>query len=413
MKLRKMISAVLVFGAALTWLTGCAEVPEEVQSGIDAEEQNTSADGKNGKTDASVKLEAVSKVLTETPESWKQKSGNAEFDGRVRVPEVSELYKWKVEIANEAFQNPEKVKEVYRKYFNNLEIKKEGDPGGGHGMWKHIQYEEKLDRELGEEEWPPYVDIMEDGYLTMIVDEWEDVGEYSPDNAKLEKVYLFDESGKCLDGGDEKWLVENRVEITAQEAMDQTRKLAEDYMKVEPDVTLVPDRVVIYHYKREDAYRMECWELLSYDGVRVDGSLLTQDAIKAYNNTCRLYTHAWKYTLGEGMNDFCVRHPYKAVEKLETYGEMLTLEDAWKLFVEKMAAKRKVKVTQADLMYSVWYHPEGDTGVAWYAELEEPPEMFATPVWRFEGEVDRAADDPRGNTCTVFVDAVTGEVMAY
>lgn len=401
----KKICRTFALTLIVTLMSGCMNTPTEVTEEIKRQEEMLAKDVKKEK--ASVKLTSVNDVVKQTPKTWKKDSGNVRFNGVVQMPDVAELYKWKVDVANETFKNPERTKDTFLKYFNNLD-EKEAElqrDDVGPGMVDYIRYSEK-DESLSEDELPPHLHMGEDGWLGMYPQISEPVGRGSEENMSRIKRYLFNMDGSCMEGGGDVWLIGNKVEINVQTEMDRMMSVIEDYEKIEPGIDIVPDRVEIIYYKEEDAYDIEIWGGPAYEGVRVDNAFIIQGNlnIKSYDNIYRLHTDASRYGIGDGMdNSIVIRNPYKAVEKLETYEKIIGMEDAWNLLVSKMAELKDVEFERADLMYSVWYRPEGDTTDEWYMEMDEPPKLYATPVWRFAAGLD----------CYVYVDAVDGTVMGY
>lgn len=399
-------------------LAGCAAVPDEVNKNIGNRE--TGNTGKENSDLKGMELRPVSEVTAETPDNWTKESGKVKFDGIVKAPEVSELYKWKVEISTEAYENPEKAREVFLKYFDNLAIEERDEPGDEcGGMVRTIDY--KDEEELpGEDGSTDGIAMYATGQFAMgmLTKFWSDVdeGEEWLHGLRTEtaKTYYFREDGTCIEGGEDTWTIYGGESVTIQEMMDCMQEFAGQYKKVEPSAVFVPDRVEVWKMADRDFYAIDVCEMLLYDGVRVDDAWFAEPQnIKEYGNLCRLrsqmsqevhYTDGYPY--GTSVNT-----PYRRSEKLETYDKILGFEDAWSLLTGKIADQKNVDFDRADLLYSIWYEPEGDSDELWWNTLSEPPQMFATPVWRFSGWVDKGEENAK--QCTVYVDALTGQVTAY
>lgn len=417
MKVKRSISMALAMIFVIV-LAGCAAVPDEVNKDIGNRET-----GKIGTENADPKkmeLRPVSEVTAETPDNWTKESGKVKFDGIVKVPEVSELYKWKVEISTEAYENPEKAREVFLKYFDNLAIEERGEPRDDlGGMLRTIDYYDDDEEFPGDDGQPDGITMYETGKFAMgmLTKFWSNVEEGEKWGygliSEIEKTYYFRKDGTCIEGGEDTWSIYGGESVSVQEMMDCMEEFAEQYKKVEPSAEFVPDRVDVWKLSDRDFYQIRVYETLMYDGVAVDDSWCSEQNIKEYGNLCRLrsqmeqwvlYTDGYPYMTG-------VDEPYRRREKLETYEKILGLEDAWPLLTGKIADQKNVDFDRADLLYSIWYEPEGDSNELWWFSLSEPPQMFATPVWRFSGWVDKG--EKNAEQCTVYVDALTGQVTAY
>lgn len=398
----------------LTVLTGCAEVPENVKADIARREQQKS-DGKVIEAEASQNLTPVADVVKNTPETWKAEHGLITFEGIVQVPEVTKLYKWKMQVADEAYQNPEKTREIFLDYFDNLE-QKTTDQGPEEWFKSSVTFadEEEIQTEQ------PRVDCLimdEDGFFTMVqmTDYYENVELAEKwggnENVRVEKTYYFNADGQCLEGGTDTWELYDGAEVCVQEAMDQMEKFAEDYQEAVSSVTLIPDRIEVIKNAEEDVYGMEIYEMIACEGVKVDDLVLSAQNIKDYGNVCRLNSKVWQRAFLGDKYPYAtsVYTPYKGTEKIEVYENIVTLEEAWEALMKSAAGQAEIYLERADLLYSPWYEPTGDTNAEWPMQMSEPPEIYAAPVWRFVGHGDEKDD----RTYAFYVDAVTGKVTAY
>lgn len=414
MKKKRKRYTLFVCALLLAVSTGCAEVPENVKADIARREQQKS-DGKVIEAEASANLTPVADVVKNTPKIWKAEHGLIAFDGIVQVPEVTMLYKWKMQVADEAYQNPEKTREIFLNYFDNLE-QKTTDEGPEEWFKSSVTFSDKEENQT-ERTGADCLIMDEDGFFTMarVTDYYEnmELAEKWAGNESIgvEQTYYFDADGQCLSGGSDTWKLYDGTEVCVQEVMDQMEKFAEDYQEAVPSVTLIPDRIEVVKNAEEDVYSMEIYEMIACEGVKVDDLTLTIQNIKDYGNVCRLNSTVWQRAFLGDKYPYAtsVYTPYKGVEKVETYETIVTLEEAWEALIKSAAGQAEMNLERADLLYSPWYEPTGDTNAEWPMQMSEPPEIYAAPVWRFVGHGDEKDD----RTYAFYVDAVTGRVTAY
>lgn len=409
---------VCVIGIMLSMmLVGCAETPKNVEIDIANRKQNETK-GKD-KLEGDVKLESIADVVKNTPTSWQEQKGNLVFDGIVQMPDVDELYKYKIGLSDKIYQHPEQVRKAFLDYFDDLNGKDgyviDHDKEVGYGDYVEYYDESDTVEEGGRTD---CILVRETGSagLYMLTDYWSDIDkaqewQHVPANESLEYVdnYYFEKNGKCIKGGEDTITLYENKQIKVQPAMDDFKTVMEIYEKESGNVYYVPDRISIFHNPHIDSDIMTLHATMLYDGVRVDDADLIEQPIKDYGNLCRLNVRAEQMEWGEGQYPYWTSfgEAYVPEKKLETYKEMLTFENAWNRLLEKVATEEDVVINRADLMYSVWYKPNGDTDEGWTAQMNEPPEIYASPVWRFVSY--RNAQE----SYAYYVDAITGEVTAY
>lgn len=406
----------IVFFLLILLVTGCAETPQKVKEDEKRQDKKEILLSK-GDERTTVNLTPVNEVIKNTPSTWKQKKGAIEFDGIVQVPNVTELYKWKIGLTNNAYQNEEKTREVFLKYFDDLSVREEEEASQDLEMFGEaiIFYDDEMPDPVGSRD---EIIIQSSGkfLMRMLTDYWEDSAEgdrwlWIPMNSALpyEKNYFFDSEGKCLNEGNDTWELYDGEKIEVQNAMEQYIKFIEEYHMVEPDVSLCPDRISVFFNPEENCYFLTIHSNYLFEGVKVDDADIIEQNIKEYGNICRLSTESERMIFCGKKNPFWtdVGIGYQTKDKLEKFDEIISLEGAWELLTDKTADLKDVVIDRADLMYSIWYQPEGDTDQEWDMQMKNPPEMYATPVWRFLSYQDAQ------RSFVYYVDAVTGDVTAY
>ena len=397
-------------------VAGCAEVPSDVQKDI---EKNEHMEWSQKETEnPEIRKSSISDVVKNTPEIWKFEEGNIAFDGIVQVPDVLALHKWEVIISDNIYQKSEKTKQLFQKYFDNLEgsisyIYDEEEYGWFEDGVGYYDVEEISNPDGRTDE----LVVDEKGGLGMVMltDYWNDVEEAEkwlvmPVNEVLpyEKIYYFNQEGKCLEGGNDNWNLYGR-NIEVQQAMDCFLEFAKDYQSIEQSIEILPDRISAFKNNKQDCSIMTIHGMLAYEGVKVDDANLQDQPIKDYGDLCRLGANVEQIEFGAGNYPYWTKlgFAYAGGKKLETYDKIISFEDAWELLYGKIAKEKEVNMQRADLVYSIWYQPEGDTDQDWSMEMSAPPKMYATPVWRFISYQDAQT------SYVYYVDAVTGEVTAY
>ena len=335
--------------------------------------------------------------MKNTPKTWEGGSGNARFDGFVKVPEIEQLHKWKVGISDNAYQNPKEAKEKFLKYYDNLEVEIKDKPIEGMFI-RTIEYrdDEETGSERGNSDCIVFYNIGEIamGMLTRYWNDREKGMEWYiyPTSLDYEKNYFFNWDGPCV-----------------QESMDMLQEIADTYCSIEPEQTLLPDRVSIFKNKEQDCYIVESHMNLAFENVPLDCGVLVEQDIKKNGNICRLGTDLSQTNYGQDEGypfSTMMSTGYKAEETLETYDKIIDFEQAWNLLYAQMAEEKEVVIDRADLVYSVYYEPTGDTSELWWNDMEEVPELFAVPVWRFTSYQNG------GDSYVYHVDALTGQVSA-
>lgn len=241
---------------------------------------------------------------------------------------------------------------------------------------------------------------------TQKADEWLTV----PANKFLDykKNYYFSMDGSCMDGGSDSITLYGKS-LQIQDAMDNFQTILEPYERLSGDVVYVPDRISVFQNGESDFDVMTLHATMIYDGVRVDDADICEQPIKDYGDLCRLSARAEQMEFGNGKYPYwtCMDIAYVPEKKMETYTEVLPFDAAWTYLQKQVATEEKVLINRADLMYSIWYQPTSDTDKDWRAQMNEPPEMYATPVWRFVSYQNAQ------ESYAYYVDAITGEVTAY
>lgn len=369
-------------------LLGCADTPDDVKSDIAKRETEKERESMKSQE---TELVPIDEVVKNTPKSWEGGSGNARFDGIVKVPEVEQLHKWKVGIADNAYQNPKEARKYFLKYFDDLDVEVIDDEPLEGMFTRTVEY---LDDEeiTGDDGMPDGLIFYNTGEFAMgmTTHYWN-----SPEDSRgwfmfpmygLEyyKNYYYNWDGSCME-------------------------VAEAYCAIEPDQTLIPDRVSIFKNEAEDCYIIESHMNLAFENVPIDSGVFVEQDIKRNGNICRLGTDLNQVNFGEG-EDYpyltMMLAGYKAEEPLETYNEIIDFEQAWNLLYVQMAEEKEVVIDRADLVYSVYYEPTGDTAELWWNDMEEAPELFAVPVWRFTSYQNGGA------SYVYHVDALTGQISA-
>ncbi len=392
--------------------TGCVDTPDDVKSDMakrETEEERESIDSKE------IELVPISEVVKNAPKTWEGGSGNARFSGFVKVPEVGQLHKWKVGIADNAYRNPEEARKQFLKYCDNLEIKNSNNESIEGIFTKIIEYED--DEETGSD------DGATDGIafyntgefaMIMLTRYWSDLEKSaewyaSPMALEYEKNYYFDWDGSCMEGEDDVYSLYNGEKVSIKESMNMLQEIAESYCAIEPEQTLLPDRVSIFKNEEQDCYMIESHMNLAFENVPLDSGVFVEQDIKRNGNICRLGTDLAQLNYGQDEGypySTMMLAGYKAEEPLETYDKIIDFEQAWKLLYAQMADEKEVVIDRADLVYSVYYEPTGDTAELWWNDMEEVPELFAVPVWRFTSYQNGGA------SYVYHVDALTGQVSA-
>lgn len=410
-------------------LTGCVATPDNVKNDIEEREKIKSEKAITDKTESkdttdtdetqkSLTLLSVSDIVKNTPKTWSSQQGNLTFEGNVQVPEVETLHKYKIAISAKGYENPEKVKEAVKKYFDNLEGREEIvlDSPGTPSFSDDIEYYDVEDVEEGGKTDAFMVDERGRFGIGMRTDYWKDPAEAEkwqllPVNANLpyHKNYYFDSKGQCIGDAEDQFTLYDGRQISIQQAMDTLMTVMSDYQSVADDIHLLPDRVSVFENTEQNCQILSSHAVLTYDGVKVDDTHLFSQSIRDFNGICRLYTRAEQIDFGFGKYPNWTQFygAYLPDETLETYNKILSFEDAWKILEEKSAKNINVNIDRADLMYSIWYKPEKDTDEEWFMQMSEPPEMYASPVWRFLSYQNGM------KSLVYYVDAVTGEVSAY
>ena len=414
MKKCKLVGCVVLMICAMIQ-TGCAEVPKEVQEDIAArgEMQESETDRQ---TSQEVSLVPIKEVIEHTPSEWKADAGVAHFDGTVHVPDTDELCKWKVEITNEVFQNPEKTREAFLKYCDNLDVKQEYEDEDGF-FKDYIDYAD--DATVADNEGTNGIGIYEWGKVAMVMlsDYWKDVEKtnewlyFPPEKLSRVTSYEFDANGRCVEGGTDSYKLYNQESISIQESMDTFDDVIQSYLTVEPGLDIRPDRVIVFYNEAADCYLLDIHEILQFDGVPVDEATLPEQDVMRFHKMCRLGATLYQNEYGSGAYPYWtyLDGAYKTTDKLESYDSIIDFESAWGLVSAVMADEKDVTIDRADLLYSIYYMAEHeDADILWQTRLTEPPQMYAEPVWRF---VSYQGDG--SSPYVYYVNAVTGEVMAY
>lgn len=394
---------------------GCTKAPENVQEDIarqETEEQKV-GDSEDVLEDG-IELHPIREILASTPAKWKTQNGPLTFDGIVQIPDVEEFYKWDIDLADEHYQNAENTRNIFLKYFDNLTQKEQVLAEEGY-YYDYIDYRDTDDIEEARTD---SLTIDRDGglALTMSTSYWTDEEEgnkwcIAPMNARMEyeRNYLVNMDGNCIENGSDTCELYGGENISIQDAVDNFATFLADFHLCNTNIVAVPDRVSLFRNEEQNCDIMTIHGTYLLDGVRVDDSIFAEQPIRTYGNICRLQAYIEQYEFG--VTDYpyatCVVAAYQGTEKLETYNEILSLEDAWSLLTGKVMDEKQVEIQRADLMYSIWYQPEGDTNENWEMQMSKPPEMYATPVWRFVSY--RNAQQ----SYVYYVDAITGEVTAY
>lgn len=89
------------------------------------------------------------------------------------------------------------------------------------------------------------------------------------------------------------------------------------------------------------------------------------------------------------------------------HNEIISFEQAWECLNGKVETEEVVEIQRAELVYSIWYEVSEDTDADWTMELDQPPNMYATPVRRF------TSYQSANMSSVYYVDAITGEVITY
>ncbi len=400
---------IFLFSAML--FTGCVDTPDNVKSDIakqETEQKRESIDSKE------IELVPISEVVKNAPNIWDGGSGNARFKGFVKVPEIEQLHKWKVGIADNAYQNPKEAREKFLKYYDNLEIEiKDKLLEGQFSRTVEYRDNEETGSENGNTDCIVFYNIGEIA-MGMLTRQWRDREKsmewyVSPMALDYEKNYYFNWDGSCMGGVEDTYSLYNGEKISVQESMDMLQEIADIYCSIEPEQTLLPDRVSIFKNEEQDCYIVESHMNLAFENVPLDCGVLVEQSIKKNGNICRLGTDLSQTNYGQDEGypfSTIMSTGYKAEEPLETYDKIIDFEQAWNLLYAQMADEKEVVIDRADLVYSVYYEPTGDTSELWWNDMEEVPDFFAVPVWRFTSYQNGGA------SYVYHVDALTGQVSA-
>lgn len=407
------VCRVFVMAISVLFLYGCAEIPEDISQEMENQNSQGNVEVKKNEN-ISEKYLSVKEIAEKTPSTWKSENDIFRFDGVIQVPDVEELYMWKVEVANKVYQKSEETREMFLKHFDNLSIKQVDENKETFTGSVAFYDDEEIKDPDGQTD---KLTVSAPGgfYLGMSMYYWRDPDEgqrwlWMPmEGFPYEEQYFFDMNGKCIKGGTDTWRLYDGREAEVQKTMDRFMEVLRDYQKIETDMTFVPDRLSVCKNEPENCYFFSMHAAQVYDGVKVDDSMVTDQPIRDFGNRCRLATTA--YQIEHGVGDFPywthMQSAYKESEKIETYKKIIPFEEAWKILEGKVADQIDIQIHRADLVYSIWYEPEGDTDIYWYIQMDAPPEMYAAPVWRFLSYKDGQA------SYAYYVDAVTGEVTAY
>ena len=395
-------------------LTGCVPVPDNVKQDILARRQQSETEAQQNRSE-DLQMIPVGEAAKNTPATYRDKTGNVTFDGIVQMPDVKALYKYKIGVSDWLYKNSDRVRKQFLKYYDNLEKKSEQKPEPDEvGYYDSIEYADANDPVEGGH--GDFLRMGINGELTLGM--YTDI-ESTPDaverwfpfpgpEEKSEHNYFYGLDGRRLNGQNDEVKLDKGKSETIEQAKENLQMFLDDYEAL-TGMEVAIDRITTSYNDKTDANNLSANATFVYDGVRVDDGLQLSQPIREYNNICRLYTRVHQLEVGSGTYPLVTTFNYCYVpeEKVETYERILSFESAWELLQKKTADQIKVQIERADLMYSLWYIPKGDTDMDWDLQMSEPPEIYATPVWRFVSY--HTEEDPY----TYYVDAVTGEIWAY
>lgn len=359
-------------------------------------------------------LQPVETVVKDTPETWQGKAGNLSFDGVVQVPDVTAVYKWKVELLDDVFQKNEETREMFLDYFDNLDRKEDYFlSGSAEDILDTIGYSDEEGRAYTDS-----LEISKSGHLalTMQSDYFENEEEGNkwlvvPGNVFLpyEANYYYQPNGVCKAEEKDEYLLYDGVDKSIEKCMDELEEVMERYHSLCPAISIVPDRVAVFRNQEESCYILASHGLLTYEGVPVDDAGLVEQQNDGNKKICRQDACMWGLSLQGDKQPYMtiLNYAYGATEKLESYDKIITFEQAWERLKEELPKNENVCIDRADLMYSIWFESMGLLDEDWTLTLDTVPDMYATPVWRFVSYQDAQY------SYAYYVDAVTGEVSVY